>query len=480
MPFTFTDNTIQRLYWGLAVLMAVCLGVSFVVKETSFIYIPFAVLAALFVFFYDIKVLFFLLLFFIPFSIEYSVTSSLSTDLPDEPMMLAMAGCAVLYMVYRPSLIKNFAGHPLIQLLFLQLIWIFITIFFSYDKVVSIKYLLAKGWYILAFVFGPALLVKKKKDFVLIGLCYCIPMLILMCWTLYNHVMRGLTFDEANHVMQPFFRNHVNYSALLVCIMPILYLFHYFTKSHKKLVKQIMIFTLIGIFFSYARGAWLALITGVLFVYVLRKKLLKQALVIATVAILSVVALLIYNDNYTKFAPDFNTTVFHSDFGEHLVATYQLKDVSNAERFYRWIAGVRMSVHEPITGYGPNNFYDHYKQYTDPRFKTWVSANEDHSSVHNYFLLLLIEQGIPGLIIFSALLYSMFMYVQRLYYRIKDEFYRQVTMVIGVILTMITTVILLSDLIETDKIGGLFFVCLGLLVVIDLKTREESNGIIPA
>jgi predicted membrane channel-forming protein YqfA (hemolysin III family) len=70
--------------------------------------------------------------------------------------------------------------------------------------------------------------------------------------------------------------------------------------------------------------------------------------------------------------------------------------------------------------------------------------------------------------------------VQRLYYRVKDIFYKEVVSAIGVILTMITTVIMLSDLIETDKIGGLFYVCLGLLVVIDLKTKEEPEDVIPA
>jgi O-antigen ligase len=184
----------------------------------------------------------------------------------------------------------------------------------------------------------------------------------------------------------------------------------------------------------------------------------------------------VVNDNYLKFAPNFDNTVFHTDFGEHIVATYQLKDVSNAERFYRWVAGAKMSVEEPLTGYGPNNFYANYKKFADPRFKTWVSDNADHSSVHNYFLLLLIEQGLPGMLIFYFLLYWMLLYAQTLYHRIKDEFYQQTALTIGVILTMITTVIMLSDLIETDKIGGLFYVCLGTLVIIDLKTRDENTN----
>ena len=406
MPLSVSYNNEQKIFWGLAGLFALCICLSIVLKQSALIYIPFGVLAILFVLFYDIKVLFFLLLFFIPFSIEYAVTNTLSTDLPDEPIIVSLTGCIILYMVYRPSVIKEFISHPLIQILLLQVMWILVTIFFSYETVVSVKYLLAKSWYIIGFVFGTCLLVKTKKDFLIIGLCYCIPMLIIMLWTLYNHAFAGFSFEEANHVMQPFFRNHVNYSSLLAFIIPILFLFYHFVSpSQKKKVKWVIIIALIGLLFSYARGAWLALAVGGIAVFLIRKKLITKALALATITVLLAVSLLIWNDNYTRFAPNFNKTIFHTNFGEHIVATYQLTDVSNAERFYRWVAGIRMSREELFTGYGPNNFYKHYKQFADPRFKTWVSDNEDHSSVHNYFLLLLIEQGIPGMLIFYALVF---------------------------------------------------------------------------
>ncbi|MBK8953719.1 MAG: O-antigen ligase family protein [Chitinophagaceae bacterium] len=109
------------------------------------------------------------------------------------------------------------------------------------------------------------------------------------------------------------------------------------------------------------------------------------------------------NDRYLQYAHDFKTTIFHKNFNEHLIATYRLKDVSTAERFYRWIAGVRMIKDNPVIGFGPGSFYPNYKEYTVPAFKTWVSNNKDHSTVHNYFLLLAVEQGLPGLFFFLLL-----------------------------------------------------------------------------
>ena len=108
------------------------------------------------------------------------------------------------------------------------------------------------------------------------------------------------------------------------------------------------------------------------------------------------------------------------------MSTYQLKDVSTAERFYRWIAGVRMIKDNWLTGYGPNTFYENYKGYTVPAYKTWVSDNPEHSTVHNYFLLTAIEQGIPGFIFFTAAVGAMIYYAQHLYHRVKDPFYKTV------------------------------------------------------
>lgn len=108
-------------------------------------------------------------------------------------------------------------------------------------------------------------------------------------------------------------------------------------------------------------------------------------------------------------------------------------------------------------------------------YKTWVSDNPEHSTVHNYFLLTAIEQGIPGLI-FLLLLGAMVYYAQYLYHRVRDLFYKSVAAVTGVIITMIIVLNFLSDLVETDKIGSLFFLCLSMLIVVDSNTKEPVKS----
>ena len=245
-------------------------------------------------------------------------------------------------------------------------------------------------------------------------------------------------------------------------------------KFLRLLIGLAIMILLLGLFFSYARGAWLALLTGAVSCFLIKKKWLVSTFLIALALAIAALFWLKSNDRYLEYAHDYKTTIFHEDFNEHLVATYKLKDVSNAERFYRWIAGVRMIKDHWMTGTGPSTFYQNYKPYTVPAFKTWVSDNRERSTIHNYFLLLLVEQGIPGVLLFIFLIVGMLYFAQRLYHRVEDPFYQSLCMAIAATTVVIITINLLSDMIETDKIGPIFFLCLALLVRIDINTRRKK------
>jgi O-antigen ligase len=231
-----------------------------------------------------------------------------------------------------------------------------------------------------------------------------------------------------------------------------------------------------ALFLSYARGAWLALFTGIAAVWLIRKRTLVVTYCAVILLMLAALLWLRSNDRYLQYAHDYRTTIWHENFQEHLSATYEFKDASTAERFYRWIAGVRMVKDNWLTGYGPNSFYYNYKPYAVPAFRTWVSDNPEHSTVHNYFLLMTIEQGLPGLLFFLLLTGAMLYYAQHLYHRVSDIFYKRVALLCGVITIMILTVNFLSDLIETDKIGSLFFLCLSLLIITDRNTGSDYQS----
>lgn len=445
-------------------------------QEIYFLAVPLVLLVALLLVQHP-PYLFYLLVFAIPWSMELTFNSALGTDLPDEPLMLLGSLSIVFCLAYQWRAIEFKKLHPLITIIILQVLWIIVTTITSTDFILSVKYLLAKTWYLLAFVALPVFLFKDEKIFgrsVVILLC---SMLAVMCVVLVRHGINSWSFESVNSAVRPFFRNHVNYSSLLVFTVPLQIAIIKLSSSKK--IKTFfycsLTVTIFALLLSYARGAWLALVAGIIGYLLLRKRMLAFSFFVFLSIVIGAVFWLKSNDRFEKLSNDYKSTIFHSDFGEHLIATYQLKDLSNAERIYRWVAGVRMVKDNWQTGFGPTTFYHQYKTYTLPAFETYVSDNPEKSTVHNYFLLLLIEQGIIGLLLFVVLIVVLFWYAQKIYFRTNDHLWKVVVSAIASILVMQCVINFLSDMIETDKVGSVFYLCVAALIIADIKTRKQSN-----
>jgi O-antigen ligase len=446
-------------------------------QEIYFLAAPVIIIAAVLLIQYPAYILY-LLMLSIPWSVEFNFTSTLGTDLPDEPLMLLGSLAVVICLLHQRNVIQFKKLHPLIIIIALEFLWVIITTITSTDLALSIKYALAKGWFLLAFLALPILLFKNENVFrrsIILLLC---SMLAVMFVTLIRHGLYGWTFEKVNASLHPFFRNHVNYSALLIFMVPV-----QIAVIRLSVSKRIRIFfycllviTFIAVYFSYARGAWLALVGGIITYWLLKKKLLVFSFLLFFSLVIATVFWLQSNDRFVKLSNDYKSTIYHSDFEEHMVATYQLKDLSNAERIYRWIAGVRMIKDNWKTGFGPSTFYHQYKSYTLPAFKTYVSDNREQSTVHNYFLLMLIEQGIVGCLLFVALLVALLWYTQKIYFRTNEKFWKVVVSAAASILVMQCVINSLSDMIETDKVGSIFYLCVATIIIADIKTREwQSN-----
>lgn len=468
LKYTFYVVSLLCLFFG-ACLLAV------LINQPAIIFIPIGLMVGIWLL-QNLQWLFFVLMVTIPWSTEFKFNPTLGTDLPDEPLMLLTALSVLIYCIANRKKILLHKLHPLLFIISLQIVWITVSVICSTDVLVSFKFSLAKGWFLLSFIGAPLILFLDEKQIKRTAIAVAISMFLLTCLALVKHASYGFTFARINDSLVPFFRNHVNYSAVLVFIIPLFASFYPFVRSRG--VKALLIFILIiltaAVYLSYARGAWLALIIGVAAYWLLKKKALFATFIAVIIACLSFVYWLQKNDNYLRFAHHYKTTIFHTNFEEHLIATYKLKDVSTAERFYRWIAGARMIKDRWQTGYGPNSFYENYKEYGIPAFHTWVSDNKDHSTVHNYFLLTFIEQGLVGFVLVLLLFASFFWYAQKIYHRIKDKFWKVVVATVTVIFSMVCTVNFLSDLIETDKIGSFFYICIATLIVADMKSKKSN------
>jgi O-antigen ligase len=417
----------------------------------------------------------------LPLSTELNITPQLGLDFPDEILMLLLTGLALLYWWHKPHHFPLIVWqHPLFFLLILHVCWIAITMVYAIEPIPAMKFLLAKIWYIIPFVILPTVWLNSISGIQKLTACLLWPMSFVIATTLFRHGADEFSFESINRHLFPFFRNHVNYASMLVCLLAVLFCVYHLTPRQTLQRKWLFIALVMGLsalILAYSRGAWLALLAGVVSVFVVRKKQMGALIILAVTAVLLSTAWLITDKRYFRFAPDHDKTIFHTDFSQHLSATVELKDVSNAERYYRWVAGARMLADKPLTGFGPSSFYLHYRPYTVQRFETWVSNNPEHSTVHNYFLLTALEQGVIGLIIFCTLYFFMLMRLQKIYHALHSYFYRAVTITVTVILVMIGTINFISDMIETDKIGSLFWLCMGMVIVLDGKLREEKESL---
>lgn len=471
-------------FYTAAMLFFVCLVLAILLHQIALLAIPFIWVSIPFLIDFCTKrteAIFWLMLLSLPISTELKITTSLGIDFPDELFMMVLTGLAILKIMHQPSWFpRNLYKEPLFLLLTCSLCWTMVTIFYANNSWLSVKFILAKIWFVIPFVILPQILLKSQTHIRKFSLLLLIPMLLVVLQTLLRHSFYGFSFIDIKKTMFPFFRNHVNYSSMLVCLLVPAIAMYYLTASankNKKWLGIAILVSLVAVFFSYSRGAWVALIVGFLVMLFIKWKQLKRISIIAILLVVMACSWLFVDYHYIRFAPDHDRTIFHTEFSDHIAATVTMKDVSNAERFYRWVAGFRIFVERPFTGVGPNNFYNSYRPYTLNSFETWVSNNPEHSTIHNYFLLILAEQGILGLLLLLLLWLGMLFQLQDLYQKLQSHFYRTVALCVAVVLGMIASINFMSDMIETDKIGSLFWICLGFVFILNRKLQEERSSI---
>lgn len=414
--------------------------------------------------------LFFFLLAMLPLSIEFYFPNGLSTDIPTEPLMVGLMGITLLLVVTQ---YKNFPlaaiKQPMFALLLLHLFWIFLCAINSEIPVHSFKVFLSKLWYFLPFTVLPLFIIRMETDLKKIFWCIYLPLTATVIVTLLRHgLLYKFAFDEINHSVVPYFRNHVNYATMVSVFFPWLWLAErwYNKTSYKyKFIQFSKLLYAVAIYFSYTRGAMLAVLAMLPFYFILKWRLLKPALLTA-IAISSLgVGYILYDNYYLRYAPDYKRTIYHDDFGSHFSSTFEGEDVSSMERVYRWVAAVQMVPERPLMGVGNGNFYDFYKKYALGDFETYISDNEERSTVHNYFLLILVEQGFIGLAIFLLLSYFIFASGSKLYQETQGTEQFSVLILLQSMVA-IYVCLLLNDMLESDKVGTLFFLLIGLLTAI--------------
>jgi O-antigen ligase len=419
-------------------------------------------------------------IFTIPLSATiYLLGGGVSTTIPDEPLMwllLLLSLCMVAYN-YK-SFPQWFFRHPLTLIVIFQFVWLTIALVFSENFLLSLKFYVAKIWFLNAYFLLPALIFQKKSHFRTAFLLFIIPTTLHAVFVLSWHYSVGFDFEKSNTVVHPFYQNHVDYSTVLSMLFPLLLVAYQLCKG-KQVLRWILglaiLFYIPAIYFASARAAILAVAFAMIMAFAVRKKIAQWIMPAGFVLLGCMLYFLAQNNTYLNYSTNKSQNYTQSSFKDAVAGVFNGEDMSTSERYYRWIASIRMSKDRPVTGVGPNNFYDYYKSYTVSSFQTWVSYNEERSTTHNYFLFMLVEQGWPAMLLYAALVITFFYQGQRIYHQAKDPFYKKVCM--GLIMMFAAGFVnnFFSELLETHKIGALFYWSISLLIIVGHLSWKENN-----
>lgn len=469
----FTDGRNTALWIYLfVVLVSVCLSVS---GES---YLPLALPAGILLIYWtivDLKSVLFATFFTIPFSMELELPGGLGLDVPVEPLTIGLLLLFIPWvLVHYKKLDSRFLLHPITLFLILHLAWMGMTTINAANSLISLKFYLSKMWYVGIYLIMAYYFFSSVDDYKKLFRLILLSLLVTIIIVIFRHgVEYGFAYSDVNYVMGPFYRNHVAYASIMVVFAPFLYFLYRSERLQGKSGLMYLlagIFLILGVYLSFTRAAYFALIAAIAFGWIIKYKLTRLFYFSAIGIACLLVGFLVQKNRYLELAPNYERTITHNNFEDLINATYQFQDISTMERLYRWVAAFRMIEEKPLMGYGPGSFYTEYRSYTLRKFETYVSDNPEKSGIHNYYLMITIDQGIPGLILFLAFIYVVLLMGERIYHAQKDPLKKVLALSAITSIFVILVLQLMNDLIETDKIGPFFFISLAVLIHLHLNS----------
>jgi putative inorganic carbon (hco3(-)) transporter len=421
-----------------------------------------------------LDIVYFIIVLFTPVSvqlIDFFPTSTIDFAIPTEPMLFGVMILFYYRIVHEKSLDLRIVTHPVTYAILFNLFWLLVTTVSSSMPMVSVKYLLARIWFITIYYFLAILVFRKYNTIRVFIWCYVLSMSIVVVFTLINHLKWGLLNEQAAHyVMSPFFRDHTSYGAVLaMLIFGLGGVIHYrITKLYFRILLWVSLILIItALLFSYTRAAWISVLISI---GILGLTLLRVRFRYILVAGIFVIVYLI--GQRTQIIQKMETTKQKSSiaFLEHMKSISNITtDESNMERINRWNSAFKMFREKPVLGWGPGTYMFKYAPFQNSHDKSGISTDfGNKGNAHSEYIGPLAESGILGS--FSFILIGIVSLITgfRVYQRISDKSMKY--LVLGLILGLITYLIhgTLNNFLDTDKVSALFWGFIAIFVTLDL------------
>lgn len=440
--------------------------------------IPLGLLSIFFAVYYT-EYAFLALAFLTPLSVNIEeYTDSFGLFIPTEPLLFGLLLLLIMNQLKGNIILPSVKSHPIVIAISIYLLWLLITSITSEHPVTSFKFLLAKLWFIVPLViFGPLVFVKLRNIRLFIWL-FCGAMIIAVLYTLFIHAQYSFGEKEGHWVMWPFFKDHTIYGALVAFIVPLVFGL-YFSKKHSPLVQAVILgmigITLVGLYFSYTRAAWLSIFAaiGVLFAIKLKIhiKWLAGAVILGGIWLLFSWEGIQQELERNKFE---HTT---EEFGEKLQsATNVTTDASNLERLNRWACAMDMFRERPVFGFGPGTYAFEYARFQDPENLTIISTNFGNlGNAHSEYLGPLSETGLIGLLSVIIMIGVLFYKGITLYLKWPDQDKETRTLLLAMILALVTYFIhgIINNYLDTDKAAVPIWSFAAMFIALEYKLKFE-------
>ncbi len=443
------------------------------------VFVPFVFLILWYAF-TNLKLIFLISVFFTPFSLlltEFIPGASVDLSIPTEPIFAGFLLILILKFSIGEKIDSKIIRHPVSIAILLNLFWLFITSITSTMPVVSFKFLLSRIWFVVPFYFLAVFFFKDKEFIKKFIWVYIIAFIVIIFYTLYNHISVGLFVKRISQsVMKPFYNDHTSYGALLAMFIPVITGWLFIKKENKSF--EIINFFLLALFlfaltFSYSRAAWIS-VAAVLVVFIIIKLKINRYILIfsgATLIALFFIFQFQILDSLKKNRQDSS-----GDLEKHVSSVTNIAtDASNLERINRWNSAFKMFEERPILGFGPGTYMFQYAPYQMSYDRTIISTDfGDVGNAHSEYIGPLAESGVLGMLTFLIIIITTLITGIKVYYRAEDKNLK--ILVISLLMGLVTYYIhgFLNDFLNTDKASVPFWGFTAIIVAVDLFHEAKT------
>jgi O-antigen ligase len=277
--------------------------------------------------------------------------------------------------------------------------------------------------------------------------------------------------------MEPFYRDHTQYGAVLAIFVPIVFgLLIEKSKSFWWYVLFTLFFSLIsiGIVYTYSRAAWLSIF--IVFAILIFVWLRIRIWVVVSGAVLAA-AFIVFSLDDIVIRLEKNKT----DSAENLVENVEsitniTTDASNLERINRWKAVLAMTQEKPLFGWGPGTYMFEYAPFQQSEDLTIISTNfGDVGNAHSEYLGPMAESGIPGFILVTVWIFLIFITAIKAFRRSKVPANKHLLLYVTLGLATYFVHGFLNNFLDSDKASIPVFGTMAMIIALDILSKQKNN-----